>query len=273
MINLDSMTDFDRKFVKFMMQERLAKSTIENYYSIIKSLKENESRLYRLTNNEIQDFILNSNSESAQNIKINALKKYFYVNHPDRKIKVFIRPKKAKRIPIVMSREEIESTFNKAHNLKHEILLKTLYYFGLRSQELINLQFKDIDRGRNCIIIRQSKNKKDRLIPIPFGYLELLTKYFREYKPFNFVFNGQNKGCKYTKSSLREVVMYSAKGINKHVTTHTYRHSFATHLLENGLDLRYIQALLGHQRISTTEIYTHVNTKILNGKTDCLMSA
>lgn len=273
MINIEELTEFDKKFVKYMIQERLSNNTIENYFSVIKSLKKIDSRIYRLSNNQIQDFILDSNSESAQNIKINAIKKYFYVNFPKRKIKVFIRPKKAKKLPVVMSRSEVESTFLKARNFKHKMLLKTLYYHGLRSQELINLQFKHIDRYRMCLIIEQGKGKKDRLIPITEEWLIDIEKYYRLYKPFNYVFNGQNIGYKYSKSSLNNVVKYCSKHINKEITTHKYRHSFATHLLENGVDIRYIQAMLGHSRIQTTEIYTHVSSVSLKDMTKCLFSA
>jgi len=272
MININELTDLDKKYVKHMTQEGLSNSTIENYLSVIKSLRKIESRLYRLTNNQIQDFILDSNSESAQNIKINAIKKYFYVNFPKRKIKVFIRPKKEKRLPIVMSIEEIHKTFNAAHNYKHRFLLETLYYTGIRSQELIDLKFTDIDRDRMVMNIRQSKGKKDKQIPINKKYLDKLTKYYRMYKPLVYIFNGQYKGDKYTKSSIREVVKYCSKDINKDITTHKFRHSFATHLHEKGVDIKYIQKLLGHSRVTTTEIYTHVNSKSLCGITDCLFA-
>lgn len=267
----DYLTEALKKYVNFMRLKRNSISTIKSYVSVIKKLSEIDSRIYRLTNEQIQLFILESKTESTQNIKINAIKKFFYVNHPERKVKAFIRPKKAKRLPVVMSVEEVKLSFNNANNFKHRFMLETLYYHGLRRSELINLKFTDVDRNRMIINIRQSKGKKDRQIPITQKWLKDLTLYYGMYKPLVYVFNGQHKGNQYTFSSLKNVVNYCTENINKEITPHTYRHSFATHLLEQGIDIRYIQKLLGHAKVTTTEKYLHISTKNLIGITDCLL--
>lgn len=138
-----------------------------------------------------------------------------------------------------------------------------IYSCGLRRSELLNLKPADIDSKRGIVIIRQSKGKKDRITPLSSKILILLRTYYEEYRPSTWLFEGQIKNNKYSDRSLEEVLKKSVKlaGINKPVTLHWLRHSYATHLLESGTDLRYIQELLGHNSSKTTEIYTHLSTK------------
>ncbi len=136
------------------------------------------------------------------------------------------------------------------------------YSAGLRISELINLRISNIDSSRRQIKIHQSKGKKDRMTLLSGKMLVLLREYFKEHKPKDWLFEGQ-KGGKYSTTSIQKVFQRAknAAGIRKHATVHTLRHSFATHLLEAGTDLRYIQELLGHGSSKTTEIYTHVSTR------------
>jgi integrase/recombinase XerD len=142
-------------------------------------------------------------------------------------------------------------------------MLSLIYACGLRRSELLNLKPIDVDSKRNLLIIRQSKGKKDRITPISNRIIQLLREYFKAYKPVIWLFEGQNKGEQYSAGSLQQVLKQSIKkvGIRKPVTLHWLRHSYATHLLESGTDLRYIQELLGHNSSRTTEIYTHVSKK------------
>ena len=173
------------------------------------------------------------------------------------------RPKRAKALPNVLSKEEVKKILDAHSNLKHKAMLSMIYSCGLRRSELLNLKFSDIDSKRNIVIIRQSKGKKDRITPLSAKILDLLRNYYKEYSPKTYLFEGQEKNTQYSARSLEEVLKKSVRlaSINKPVTLHWLRHSYATHLLESGTDLRYIQELLGHNSSKTTEIYTHVSTK------------
>jgi integrase/recombinase XerD len=144
-------------------------------------------------------------------------------------------------------------------------MLCLIYSCGLRRSELLNLKPNEIDSKRNIVLIKQAKGKKDRIVPLSAKILELLRKYYVIYRPKHFLFEGSLPGAPYSEKSLQSVLkqaLQKAK-IEKPVTLHWPRHSYATHLLENGTDLRYIQELLGHSSSRTTEIYTHVSTKNL----------
>ena len=172
------------------------------------------------------------------------------------------RPKKEKTLPVVLSEEEILLILRSVSNLKHKAILMVIYSAGLRISECINLKIKDIDSNRMQIRVEQSKGKKDRYTLLSTKTLLILRDYFKEYRPKEFLFEGQDGGC-YSTRSIQNIfrdAVEKAK-INKKVTVHSLRHSFATHLLENGTNLRYIQSLLGHSNSKTTEIYTHVTTK------------
>lgn len=173
------------------------------------------------------------------------------------------RPKTEKLLPNVLSKEEIKKILNAHSNIKHKTMLSLIYSCGLRRSELINLKPSDIDSKRNVVIIRQSKGKKDRIVPLSIKILMMLRDYYLDYKPKTWLFEGQNVGEMYSEKSLQSVLKQalSKTKINKPVTLHWLRHSYATHLLEAGTDLRYIQELLGHNSSKTTEIYTHVSTK------------
>lgn len=150
-------------------------------------------------------------------------------------------------------------------NIKHQAMLSLIYACGLRRGELLNLNLMDIQSERNLLLIRQAKGKKDRVIPISSKLIELLRSYYKECKPKTWLFEGQFPNTPYSAKSLESVLKQSltkAK-IDKPVSLHWLRHSYATHLLENGTDLRYIQELLGHSSSKTTEIYTHVSTSII----------
>ncbi len=202
-------------------------------------------------------------STSYQNQSINAIKFYYErVLGGKRKIYLIERPRKEKYLPEVLSEEEIAAILKAITNTKHKALIMTIYSGGLRISELINLKIKDIDSDRMQIRIAQSKGKKDRYTLLSKKTLITLRKYFKEYKPKEWLFEGEGGG-QYADRSIQNVLKVAVKkvGIKKHITVHTLRHSFATHLLENGTDLRYIQSLLGHSSSKTTEIYTHITTK------------
>ena len=171
-----------------------------------------------------------------------------------------VRVKQEKQLPKVISQPELRAILAACTNVKHRSMLSLLYSGGLRAGELINLKISDFDWERKQIRIRKAKGKKDRLTLLSNVLCDLLSVYLERYKPQVWVFEGQ-WGGQYTDSSLRSVfkqVLQKAR-INKPYTLHSLRHSFATHLLEGGTDLRYIQSLLGHNSSKTTEIYTHVS--------------
>jgi len=202
-------------------------------------------------------------STSYQNQSINAIKFYYErVLGGKRKIYLIKRPRKENQLPEVLSEEEISSILKSIQNLKHKALIMTIYSGGLRISELIKLKIKDIDSDRMQIRIQQSKGKKDRYTLLSKKTLLILRQYFKEYKPKEWLFEGENGG-QYTDSSIYSIFKkaLAAANIKKKVSIHSLRHSFATHLLENGTDLRYIQSLLGHSSSKTTEIYTHITNK------------
>jgi site-specific recombinase XerD len=202
-------------------------------------------------------------STSVQNTTINAIKFYYEkVLGGKRTFYHIDRPRTEKTLPEVLSEEQVADIINSIENFKHKAILMTIYSAGLRISEAINLRISDIDSKRMQIRVEQAKGKKDRYTLLSAKTLEVLKKYFLEYKPKLWLFEGQNGG-QYSEKSI-QLIFHKAKEsakITKKVTVHTLRHSFATHLLENGTDLRYIQSLLGHSKSKTTEIYTHITTK------------
>lgn len=212
-------------------------------------------------------YILKKNlSASYQNQVINAIK-LFYRNRFNRAMEVdFIqRPRREKRLPNVLSKNEVKSILEAPTNLKHRAMLSLIYACGLRRSELLNLTLKDILSDRNLLFIRQSKGKKDRVVPISIKLIEMLREYYKAFKPKTWLFEGQEVGKKYSERSIQLVLNQAVEKakIVKPVSLHWLRHSYATHLLESGTDLRYIQELLGHSSSRTTEIYTHVSTRNL----------
>tara|TARA_R110000868_G_scaffold37111_1_gene131287 strand:- start:30718 stop:31560 length:843 start_codon:yes stop_codon:yes gene_type:complete len=175
-----------------------------------------------------------------------------------------IKMKKPSSIPEVLSVEEVQRFLSTFTNLKHKAIFTLCYSAGLRLGEILNIKISDIDSDRMQIRIHQAKGKKDRYSILSPKVLELLRRYVSEYKPKEYVFEGKDGG-KYSSASVQQLMRRHRKkaNIKKKATPHTLRHSFATHLLDNGTDIRFIQELLGHQHISTTQIYTHVSSKSL----------
>ncbi len=224
-----------------------------------------------ITNIEIKKYLIDCKeklklSSSYINNQINTIK-FYYFNIEKRKIEqqFLFRPKREKKLPTVLSPNEIFEMLNVTDNIKHKNLIALLYASGLRRNELLNLKVSDIDFAREVIIIRNGKGKKDRQTLLSENSKIILLKYLEEYKPVGYLFAGATGG-KYSESSLEKVVKVAAQKakIQKRVTPHTLRHSFATHLLENSVDIRYIQELLGHNSIKTTERYTHVANRVKN---------
>jgi integrase/recombinase XerD len=262
-----------QKFSDWLNSKRYSPNTIKTYTEGLKSffLFFKEKPISEITNDDViyfnTKFILqNKLSSSYQNQIVNTIKLYF-TTILDTKIEIdkIHRPRREKVLPNVLSKEEIKQILNAHANLKHKTMLSLIYSCGLRRSELINLKPADIDSKRGIIIIRQSKGKKDRIAPLSPKILEMLREYYIGYKPKLWLFEGQNAGEQYSEYSLQSVLKQALKkvGNKKPVTLHWLRHSYATHLLESGTDLRYIQELLGHNSSKTTEIYTHVSTKSL----------
>ena len=201
-------------------------------------------------------------SKSTQNQHINAIKFYFEKCLGRKKEYYYIeRPIQDKKISVVLSKHEIQSLFQATHNLKHLTTLAVIYSCGLRVSEIIHLKIKDIDSQRMVINIRKAKGNKDRQVQLTNQILALLRKYYKKYLPVNELITGR-KGGSYSASSIQKIIKRTAlkAKIYTPITPYTLRHSFATHLLENGTDIRYIQSILGNSDIKTTQIYTHVTS-------------
>ena len=257
-------------FKNYMNYRRYSENTIKTYSDALEVFFRffQNKNLESLTIEDIiqfnNDYILRKNlSSSYQNQVINAVK-LFYRNRFNKTMEVdFIqRPRREKRLPNVLSKEEVKSILEAPTNLKHRAMLSLIYACGLRRSELLNLTLTDIQSNRNLLFIRQSKGKKDRVVPIGNKLIEMLRDYYKAFKPKTWLFEGQFPSTKYSEKSLENVLKQSLTKtkISKKVSLHWLRHSYATHLLENGTDLRYIQELLGHSSSRTTEIYTHVST-------------
>jgi len=213
----------------------------------------------------LQNLVHQVKSISYINQMINSIKFYYEVvlEMPNRFYSIE-RPIKKETLPKVISLEEVQSIINNTNNIKHKCIVSLLYSAGLRRSELLSLKLTDIDSKRMVINIRDSKGGKDRITILSASVLNDLRTYYKEWKPKTFLFEGAI-GKPYTGSSISKIIDRSRKfsKILKKVTPHMLRHSFATHLLENGTDIRYIQVLLGHSSTRTTEIYAQVATNQL----------
>ena len=270
------LTDEQKKllnqFYLFLKGKRYSQSTIQTYTFFIADFINFHTKtpLAELTNRAVELFIetvfMERNySVSSQRQFISALK-IFTVFCPQTKIHNLSleRPKKSRILPSVLSQEEVLRIIQYTQNIKHRAILTLLYSCGLRIGELINLKLIDFHIDRKQLIVKKGKGRKDRYVSLADSFLPLLSNYYHSYKPTIYFVEGQNGG-KYSAESIRSFLRKSCKkaGIRKPVTPHTLRHSYATHLLENGVDLRYIQTLLGHSKPETTMIYTHVQRKDL----------
>ena len=258
-------------FKRYMLSKRYSPNTINTYCEALKSFLIfcNTKAVRDITNDDVilynNNYILKNNlSSSYQNQIVNAIKLYFkIVKETAIEIDKIHRPRTEKALPNVLSKEEVKQIITAPTNLKHKTMLILIYSCGLRCGELLALQPHHIDSKRNIVLLKNSKGKKDRIVPLSPKILELLREYYKVYKPKTYLFEGQKEGAPYDARSIQLVLKQALHktAIKKPVTLHWLRHSYATHLLESGTDLRYIQELLGHNSSKTTEIYTHVSTK------------
>lgn len=264
---LQGLADFKR----WMLHKRYSDSTIKTYVDAAKNFlmfvhpkpatEANNSDIVRYVNDHI---LKNKLSFSYQNQMVNACKLYFReVVHSRLDVDKLERPRREHKLPNVLSKEEVKAILEAPTNTKHRAMLSLIYACGLRRSELLNLKPQDIDSKRHLLIIRNAKGRKDRVVPISDKLIEMLREYYKLFKPKIWLFEGQKIGEQYSEESLAKVLKnaLSLCNIIKPVTLHWLRHSYATHLLESGTDLRYIQELLGHKSSKTTEIYTHVSQK------------
>jgi integrase/recombinase XerD len=260
-----------KEFVYCLRSSRYAQNTINTYVDALKiflvfyrakAIHEINNQDVIIFNNEY--IIAKKLSHSFQNQVINALKLFFnLIENKKLELNIIQRPRRIKTLPNVLSKQEVKLILESLKNIKHKAMLCLIYSCGLRCGELLALKPEHIDSKRGLLIIKQAKGFKDRIAPLSDKTIKMLRDYYILYKPKTYLFEGQEAGMPYCARSLQQVLKHALHEckISKPVTLHWLRHSFATHLLESGTDLRYIQEILGHSSSRTTEIYTHVSQK------------
>lgn len=259
------------KLREYLIRKGYSKKTIKSYVNHLNRFLEyskgkddfesiNSYLLYLL------DF--KSSSHTYANQAINAIKISLKIQgKSESEIMTIVRPKKEKTLPKVLSQDEVKKIFEATINVKHKTMLMLGYSCGLRVSEVASVRVIDIDSSRMIVLIKQSKGRKDRITTLSEKMLIQLREYHVQYKPKEWLFENPDRSSHITTRTIQRV-FNDAKDkakIKKEATFHSLRHSYATHLLEAGVDLRYIQELLGHNSSKTTEIYTHVSTKSLRG--------
>ncbi|MEO8088120.1 MAG: tyrosine-type recombinase/integrase [Bacteroidota bacterium] len=265
----DTATAFNY-FRMWMEEKRYSDETVKNYMQALHQfLKYHSPTSYKvLTVEDVErynhnEIIKKELSVSFQRIMIGAIKLFYSQSEGTlMNLEKLQRPSKESRLPEILSKQEVQQLLSSCENLKHKALLSLIYSCGLRIGEALALKIKHLDKDRHLIHIVQAKGKKDRYVNYSEKLMPLLRKYYEEWKPTEYLFEGQ-VGGPYTERSAAKVLQQAVAKckIRKRVTLHTLRHSFATHLLESGTDIRYIQELLGHSSPKTTMIYTHVSSK------------
>jgi integrase/recombinase XerD len=260
-----------KTFRNYLAAKRYSDGTVQSYTDAVSTFLRffSHKSVSTIENDDLitfnNDYIIkNGLSSSFQNQVINSLKLFFQVvEHKRIIVELLHRPRREKKLPNVLSKEEVKLILEAPTNVKHRTMLALTYACGLRCGEVLNLTLKDIHSDRNLLLIKQAKGKKDRIVPISPKIIGMLREYYKIFRPKTWLFEGQIANSKYSERSFQQVLQQAVKKvrIQKPVTLHWLRHSYATHLLESGTDLRYIQELLGHASSKTTEIYTHVSTK------------
>jgi integrase/recombinase XerD len=251
----------EQKFIYLNYSPR----TRGNYLSHIKTFLNNigNKQIIHLSSKDFQGYLDNYSfsSVSQQNQIINAIRFLYKFGLNKKYDKVsFKRPRSEKKLPKVIDGEFIKQQLSKIDNLKHRAILTLTYSVGLRVSEVVNLKIEDIDSKRMLIHIKNAKGRKDRIVPLSQTVLELLRDYFKEYKPIEYLFNGQNSN-KYSIGSCQKIYK---KYIDVNSSIHTLRHSSFTNILESGTDTAIIQKIAGHSSIKTTQIYLHVSNTNLS---------
>lgn len=258
------------EYLEKLKVKRYSKSTVSTYTSMFTDFINyyHLKALDEISEQDIKDYLIylieqRGVSSSYQNQAVNAIKFYYEkVKGGERMVYMIDRPRGEHKLPVVLSFDEVKRILAATVNLKHRCVLMTLYSAGLRISELLNLKINDLDYDHMKIHVRGAKGNKDRFTILSGKLVEMLRDYFSAYKPTNYLFEGAG-GKPYSDTSVESIFHKACKyaGITKDVSLHTLRHSFATHMLEKGADVRYIQYLLGHASAKTTQIYTHITAK------------
>jgi integrase/recombinase XerD len=266
------MTELRRRMIQDIQLHGYAERTQESYVDAVRGLAKFHRRSPdRLTDEEIREFFLhliNKKKSAFSTVTIYLCGiKFFYETTLSRKLPVFdlIRPQKRKKLPLVLTQDEAIRILSLVRHPVGRMCLTTIYSCGLRLSEGTHLQVSDVDSSRMLIRVRNGKGGKDRYVPLPERILEHLRAYFRIFRPKLWLFPAKRSESPFPEASLQKMFKAAVRqsGTGKNASVHTLRHSYATHLLENGTDLRVIQSLLGHNSPLTTAVYTHLTRKTM----------
>ena len=257
-------------YSKDLKLKNYAESTIQNYCCqvelFLKHFEDVANKPSEINERQIKEWLLKAESVNSRKHRLSALKLFYSLTGKQpMKLKYIEYPRSEKRLPIVLSQDEIQSMFDACENKKHKVILLLLYAAGLRANELINLKWSHIDRSRKIINVVNGKGGKDRQIMLDDKLIPILEDYWREYKTKTYVLSGQFSD-RYSKTSVLQVVKQIAvkAKIKKKVWSHLIRHCFGTHLVEAGVDINLIQRLMGHRSPKTTSIYLHISDTLIS---------
>jgi site-specific recombinase XerD len=257
------------RFEQELQRRGYAKNTIDTYIGNVSVFfaKQTKDHPKNINQEDISVFLGSFTESNTQRSYHSAIKLFYEIcmRQPN-KFKYIPYARKSKKLPIVLSQDEVQQMFTVCENLKHKVILALLYSTGMRVSELINLKWEHIDRSRMIINIIQAKGAKDRQVMLAADLVPLLEQYYRAYKPKDYVLNGWKNEPQYSDRSVGQVIKQLAlkAGINKRVYTHLMRHNSFTHMLEHGVDISIIQKLAGHTSPKTTQIYTHISGSLVS---------
>jgi site-specific recombinase XerD len=264
-----NISEHTTKYKQELKRRGYSKNTIDTYLSNVciffkKQIKDHPKNI---TQEDITSFLSFFNEPNTQRSYHSAIKLFYEIcmRQPN-KFKYIPYARKSKKLPIVLSQDEVQRMFSVCENLKHKVILALLYSTGMRVSELINLKWEHIDRSRMIINIIQAKGAKDRQVMLAPNLIVLLTEYYRLYKSKIYVLNGWKNQLQYSDRSVGLLVKKIAEkaGIQKRVYTHLMRHNSFTHMLEHGVDISIIQKIAGHTNPKTTQIYTHISGSLVS---------
>lgn len=258
--------NYTKQLSDWMSYKRYSQESIKNYVSclgkFLNNFEKEATKPSEISATKIKLFLTGIKEPNTHRAYLSAIKLFYSKvgNQPDKLDKVEY-PKKQKKLPIVLSVDEVQKMFSVCENLKHKVILALLYSCGLRVSELINLKWTHIDRSRMIINIIQAKGNKDRQVMLSPELIPLLENYFRIFKSKEYVLNGWKDEPQYSERSVGQVIKQLAQkaGINKRVYTHLMRHCSFTHMVENGIDINLVQKLAGHSSVKTTNVYLHIS--------------